>query len=214
MSKDAGPRCARRSSTDVCSNVRPPLPLFPVPEVDGAKAGSAAACRDAIPMLDEEASMPNVLPPSLANVYKSLSDEGRTSSMPAPTSERRPPPQPTSTTSKPLSGCASLTLLSPSSLWISSLRAVRPRWRWGVRPTHHLVTDELHADRIHLMQQTKLSPFIPPLLRQSREMRNLVGVGARLAPADRRSSGQVQSTSRNNARRPTWPECISPGNAS
>ena len=70
-SNDAGPRAARRSSTDVCWYVRLPLPFdneLDDGAAEGASAGSAEACRDAIAMFDAEASMPRVCAPMRAKL--------------------------------------------------------------------------------------------------------------------------------------------------
>lgn len=69
-----GPCAVRTSSADVCSYVRVPLYLRAANELDAAgpvklRLGSADACRDAMPTLEAEASMPSVFAPSLARLW-------------------------------------------------------------------------------------------------------------------------------------------------
>ena len=64
-SKEAGPRSARRSSTEVCLYVSEPLREFPCAL---ARAGSADACNDAIEIFDKEASIPVVCAPRRAKL--------------------------------------------------------------------------------------------------------------------------------------------------
>ena len=65
-SKEAGPRSARRSSTDVCLYVSEPVRAFASFRED--KAGSADAWSDAIEMFDMEASIPVVRAPRRARL--------------------------------------------------------------------------------------------------------------------------------------------------